>query len=647
MTAERPPSTGARGRGLLLSFVFLATLVAGVRAGEDALFTALEVARGQGDAKRVRAALEALVEAHRGSTDPERRRLIVDKFAEVAEGEDTEAIRIEAARALGRLADRLAAWKRLKYMLPWPGETVGPFEVAVARAVADLAYEGSVPKLLELAAEADDVRIAAEALRGLGAVGEGPAVREKVLAGLMELAERSREGAAPASGPAASGPADAKAAARWKVLAPPLVRALVRVTGRRLDLAAFLALWRECGQRPAEVFPPPPGFLAPLGEPDSEACLRAVDALFDRGLSHRELTPALEGVVAESGDWRTVSMALRALAAAEIRRAPPSDLLRMRRHKRWQVRLALAEALAAYQDVESADTLIRLLGDKQVRVRLAAARSLGLLTGQGFGVSQRRWAAWRRKEGKHIRFVPRSARPKEAQGGHEYAFETASPPFFGTRIHSDRVVLVLDKSESMYYGLFDQVVEEVQAFLLAALPTTTFGVIEFDEKARLWQSRLAPAGAANVEKVVAFLRKAKPYGPTNIIDSLRRALTMPGVDTVVLLSDGLPNRGDPHEPEAILAEIRRLNRYERTAIHTLQMMRGRLFPHDGPRGEDKPPPDAEENARRAAVRRLAPDTPIGGFLESLASQNDGTYDVVFADSYRPPPDATFRKGTDE
>ena len=115
---------------------------------------------------------------------------------------------------------------------------------------------------------------------------------------------------------------------------------------------------------------------------------------------------------------------------------------------------------------------------------------------------------------------------------------------------------------------------------------------------------------------------------------------------IVLLSDGLPTRGDPKEPAGILAAVRKVNRYTRQSIHTVLLLTGREFPHDAPK-ENVPPPDAKEMARRAQLHDTARQTDLGAFLAALADQNDGTFGVGFADAWLPPPDAKFRDSTDK
>jgi hypothetical protein len=382
----------------------------------------------------------------------------------------------------------------------------------------------------------------------------------------------------------------------------------------------------------------------PLGKASSDECLAVVDAIFDLGLFGEEVRTPLEKVAQNSSRWETVSMALRAIHFCDTE-ASPQPLLKHMRDKTWQVRLALAEALRAYRHKHGVDALIKLLGDGRLRVREKALDHLELLTGESLGASQKAWAKWRSAQGTELRLRPREIsvyrpfRPSERKYAHK--------EYYGLKVASDRVVFVLDKSESMYYGLFDGVVEEMRAHLDSAGPTTRFNVIEFSDKIAPWNTQLVPANAANVEDVVRFLRRAPPYGPTNMIEALRTAFKIEEVDAIVLLSDGLPNRGDPHAPDGILAAVRGINRYQRVALHTVLLLEGRAFAHDAPKGKDVPPPDETEIRRRDEMRAFAPTTEIGAFLRSLALGNDGSFSVGFADAWMPPPGTKFGPSTDE
>ena len=372
--------------------------------------------------------------------------------------------------------------------------------------------------------------------------------------------------------------------------------------------------------------------------------LALADAIFASGLADESIAILLEELAAKQKDWRLVSTALRALALQEtdIR---AKRILRWRGSKVWQVRLALAESLGALADIDCVDALIRLLGDKQLRVRSAAADSLSRLTGKNHGISQKRWKAWRKEEGKGYQLPTRSVAAQ--MRGQQANRQEYGPLYYDLSIPSNRIAFVLDKSESMYWGLWDGAVDQVGQYLKAAGPTTSFGVVEFDAKARLWKKTAAPANGSTTKKAVSFLSRDKPYGPTNIIYALRLGMSIGGVDSVVFLSDGLPNRGDPQEPNAILEAITKENRYLRLSIHTVFLKHGRRFAHDAPKDAEKQPLTAVEKARREGERRSAKYEPLGAFLAELARRNEGSFGVAFGDWRSPPPGTNFSPSTDK
>ncbi len=643
------------GTRTLHPLLLLLLLCAPARADGAELLEKLGAAQDAGDTPAVVAVLDQLPAAFNAEDDEDLRAEILSEVGWVAMTAEAEAVRVAAIRALGGLRAPDAAWEELSRFLPTADQAAATAAgLAAIRAAGTLAPDAAHLPLLTLAREAVDPRLQAAAVRALGAWKPGREGHDERVQTLLRLVLTLEPGPQ----------ADAASRERWNLLEPALSKTLSGLLERGLDATAHLREWQKehgplsAPEPPGTATPAPGGVTPPrsggstrwpelarrLASEDDEFRLGAVDEVYDRALEGPDVRVALEAVVDASQEWRILSMALRALAHQDTGAPVPAHLLRRAKAREWQVRLALAEGLVAYRHVDAVGALIDLLGDKRLRVRAGAAKSLEALTGESHDISQKAWARWYRKQKGEIRFLPRASRPKHAKE-REYAF--GHNRFFGTRIRSDRVALVLDKSESMYYGLFDQVVDEVAAFLSAALPTTFFGVIEFDAEPRPWQKRLVPANAGNAEEVIDFLQRAKPTGPTNIIDSLRMALALPDVDSVVLLSDGLPNRGDPQTPNEILEQVRQQNRYARVSIHTLLVERGRKFPHDGPKGDKKPPLDEAEKERRGHVRKVAPDTVLGSFMRSLAEQNEGRFEVVFADWYEPPPDAVFGEGTDK
>jgi hypothetical protein len=398
---------------------------------------------------------------------------------------------------------------------------------------------------------------------------------------------------------------------------------------RTLHLTGDKAKWAEA--------------VAAAARPRDDGALELADALFDLGLRGPEVVDVQERLATRANDWRTISMALRGLYFQDTTDRPRS-LRKLERADRWQVRLALAEALRAYRHKDSVDLLIDLLGDKRLRVRARAEDVLEDMTDRSLGQSQKLWKKWRREQGADLRLRPREISLHNPFRKIERKY--AHRAYYGLQVASNRVAFVLDKSDSMYYGLFDGVVEEMQAHLATTGPTTKFTVIEFADKPNPWSKTLVPVNRSNLDAAVEFLHRSTPYGATNIIDSLRLAMDIRDLDAIVLLSDGLPTRGEPKTPAGILAAVRKVNRYTRCAIHTVLLLTGREFPHDTKK-EDVPPPDAKELERRAKLRDAAHQTDLGAFLAALAHQNDGTFGVGFADAWLPPPDAKFRDSTDK
>lgn len=385
--------------------------------------------------------------------------------------------------------------------------------------------------------------------------------------------------------------------------------------------------------------------LRRLREREPARRLAVVDAIYDLGIAGEHVRKALESAVRGTRDWRTVSMALRALAHQDAT-TTPRPLLGKRKDKRWQVRLSLAEALGGYRHKDAVDGLIELLGDERLRVRIGAAETLARLTGFELGTSRKAWVAWRRERGATWAVPSREEaalrRGKQARpDGYE-----RRPRWYGLDIPSDHVTFVLDKSGSMWGGLWTGAVREVATWLSARGKRTRYSVIEFADGPRVWSPRVMPADEKTVKKTIGFLNATHPDGRTNIIDALRKGRAIKGADTEVLLSDGLPNRGDPSDPAGIIEATVEENRYLRLQIHTVQLLVFRYVQHDAPKGAEDAPPTEEEKRKQDQLRRLARTSELGRFLRELAARNDGTYHVAFGAQRLPPPGTPPGPGVD-
>ena len=106
--------------------------------------------------------------------------------------------------------------------------------------------------------------------------------------------------------------------------------------------------------------------------------------------------------------------------------------------------------------------------------------------------------------------------------------------------------------------------------LLKKLPAdTALNIITFDATYRSWQKVLQPLRGRGRAKALAYVARIATGSGTNVFDTLEFALKDKRVDTIYLLTDGLPTRGRITAPAAILEEIDVLNRARGVTIHTI------------------------------------------------------------------------------
>ena len=106
--------------------------------------------------------------------------------------------------------------------------------------------------------------------------------------------------------------------------------------------------------------------------------------------------------------------------------------------------------------------------------------------------------------------------------------------------------------------------------LLKKLPAdTSLNMISFDATFRPWQKALQPLKGKGRAKALSYVARITTGSGTNVFDTLEFALKDKRVDTIYLLTDGLPTRGRLTAPEAILKEVKLLNRTRGVTIHTI------------------------------------------------------------------------------
>ena len=207
--------------------------------------------------------------------------------------------------------------------------------------------------------------------------------------------------------------------------------------------------------------------------------------------------------------------------------------------------------------------------------------------------------------------------------------------FFGEEIHSQNVIFVIDCSGSMilfdsdprYRGKNEEYDRQrLQRAKQQTLKTirklskkSRFNVITFNSRVDSWQKRVVPATHGNFRKVKKFVKGFQAVQFTHTLDALESAFRDPGVDTIVLLSDGSPFKSgmrDSAEADGyakeILKRVKDLNVARKLTIHTFGFEGSGTYPRGTP---------------------YAGQSSGGGggaskFLKRLAKRNNGVYKSI-------------------
>ncbi len=278
-----------------------------------------------------------------------------------------------------------------------------------------------------------------------------------------------------------------------------------------------------------------------------------------------------------------------------------SALKRALKDRSPRVREQAALALGALRDESAVSKLITLMDEaREEDLRLADAyhRALKNISGANIGMDVELWKAWQ---------TARAGRPK-SDIKRDPKTPTEESTYHGIGLRSDRIVFVLDVSNSMAWN---KRLVMAKAELLKVIDklrkSTQFNLLTFSNRVNAWQPSLKKALPGSRARAKRFARVHKPGGGTNTIEALHTALADPNVDTIFFLSDGYPSMGPVIDPELILLDIARRNRFRKIRIHCIALVVG-----------DPPVAFAGmENAQSASA-----------FMKRLAEQNDGMFKLI-------------------
>ncbi len=200
--------------------------------------------------------------------------------------------------------------------------------------------------------------------------------------------------------------------------------------------------------------------------------------------------------------------------------------------------------------------------------------------------------------------------------------------FAGIALTGRRVVFLVDMSGSM--DLVDENtpaptkwtdVRNTVARLMRSMPDLEkYQVIIFAEKPEFlfkgdtdW---LPNDPRSSPERVLLGLAAVKPKGGTNMFAALEAAfrLRAKGLDTIYLLSDGLPNLGEGVSPDS-LNTLKEIERNDLLARHIRKTLKADW---------NRPLPD-QPHVRINTIGFFYESPDVGAFLWALARENDGSF----------------------
>ncbi|MDA1193868.1 MAG: hypothetical protein O2894_01650 [Planctomycetota bacterium] len=267
-------------------------------------------------------------------------------------------------------------------------------------------------------------------------------------------------------------------------------------------------------------------------------------------------------------------------------------LERLLEHEAWRVRVAAIQGALRLWAPEIVPLLIARLPAETGRIQEDVRRALETYTGKALGHDPELWTAWWSQNAGTHQAGPRPE-PDHAGDVHFRApGERGADPgtntvaFFELPLASRRFAFVFDLSGSMRNAAAKEgnegptKLELLQAEVRKTLETlpddAVFDIFvyrywsEYPPATKLTRAlgKFKPATAGTVKQALKWLDQQEAKGWGAFFEPLE-TLMAEEVDTVVLLSDGRPSRGRYDRDDRILAELPRVNRFRRLAIHTV------------------------------------------------------------------------------
>lgn len=325
-------------------------------------------------------------------------------------------------------------------------------------------------------------------------------------------------------------------------------------------------------------------------------------------LKNKEAQKVVIDSVANHKDWEIRASCVRVLASYSGEYAF-SKIGEALEDKKWQVRSSALRTLGHKRRRASIPLLIERLKKDVGRLKQDAVWSLRRITGQTYEADYADWNNWWTANESFFEIPTLTEVKKNLEDGPKDLKTAVESGLYG-RIYSEKIAFLFDVSGSMRAGTdmqgtraeiaFKQLIDVLENQLT---PKTYFNIIAFSEDVLPLKKRLTKAKPSAVKSAKKWVQKLAVGGETNVYGALKAAFEDRDVDTIYLLSDGVPTVGEESIPELIQREVAKWNRDRRIIINCIG-----FFPGDA------------KNQDKAEART---------FLLRLAEQNEGFYKEIY------------------
>jgi Mg-chelatase subunit ChlD/HEAT repeat protein len=315
----------------------------------------------------------------------------------------------------------------------------------------------------------------------------------------------------------------------------------------------------------------------------------AVVGAFLEGLG--ELYKKSEDWIGRLHSWSdTGKPAIKTAASMEIMRmGREEDMARIigwLSDESWSMRQAALVALEDMDDSEVLLPIIKRMPEESGRLAFEFGEALFRLTGKNYGTNAKTWQAWHDNEGEDVDLLTAGELREAVRQRALKAQKERSRParFFGMEIRSSRVIFIVDVSGSMnevlkgsYVGergqvRMDRAKEELVVAIDGLKKGTRYDLIAFSGGVDNWADNpLAESQEPNHDEAKEWVNALGAGGGTNLYGSLERAFEDPDVDTIMVLSDGVPSVGDIIDPGSIREAVQAMNTNRNVRIHTIAL----------------------------------------------------------------------------